>query len=428
MNTDELELQDVYTFLNFEIDEFNKIFTKLISSPQASIKDRFSVPMMQSSGQVGDLARTSLTPDGKVNSTGKMLGGDSLMGSMPSLGRYSSLPNRHFLKQKGQSAGRPRDAIKPRSTIMSCFFEDRDSLPAIDYHPSDASMCSSDAILSTDNTVCSDPVIQSDSCQANIQQSAAHRIDVDRATDDTEVTGDAGSINQSAINNSAGRMIPFFECDTLFPSKNHLKYEESPPMVHAVAYRPGFWHADLHGSYIQPGNVCSDVQQSSAIRSEDPSMLEGLDSDGRAGVSGTHAVDRIAMDEFVMSMVPSFGRYTTLPPASSFHQMDSSSPSRCSQRTPDSSKKHSKPRNTDQRLLGGTERVTGDRPLSDDIDLRRLGERYSMPSHQSKSYGNIDTIDRLEPFPSWLPLQHFDDSLKEVSLNNFFHSKLQSVG
>lgn len=422
MNTDELELQDVDSILNFEIDEFNKIFTKLISSPQTSIKGCFSGSKMQSSGQVDDLARTSLTPDGKANASGKKLGGDSLMGSMPSLGRYSSLPNRHFLKQKNQPPGRP---TKPKSAI-SCFEECESSvsdvagasLPATERNPDDASMCSSDAIIA-DSTVCSD-IIRADTCQANIQQSEVHHIDVGHATDDTRLTDDAGSVDQAAINNSARRMNPFFECDALLPSKKHLKYEDSSPMVHAGACRPDIWHADLPGFDIKLGNVCSDVQQSSTMRSEDSSMLEGLDTRGRAGVSSTHVVDRIAMDDFVMSLVPSFGRYTSLPPKNSFQQVDFSSPSRFSQRTPDS-KNRIKPHNTEQ-CLGGIERMTGDRPLSDDIDLRRLSERYSMPSHQSKSYGDLDMIERLEPFPAFLPLQHFDDSLKEFATDSAYQT------
>lgn len=408
MNTDELALQDLDSFLNCEIDEFNKIFTKLISSPQTSIKDCFSVPMMQSSGQVRDLARTSLTPDGKANASGKKLGGDSLMGSMPSLGRYSSLPNRHFLKQ---SAGRPREAIKPKST-RSCV-EDRESsvsdvdgasLHAREHHQGDVSTCSRCAVIA-DNTVCSD-IVEADTCEANIQQPEAHHIDVDRATDDT---GDSGFINHAVIDNFAGRMNLFFAHDATLSSKKHLKYQDSSLMFHVGTCQP-----DIK---IQLGNVCSDVQQSSTIRTDDPGMLEGRDSHG---VSSTHAVDRIAVDDFVMSLVPSFGRYTSLPPSNSFQQMNSSSPSHFSQRTPDS-KNRVKPRNTEQRL-GGTERTSGDRPLSDDIDLRRLSERYSMPSHQSKSYGNIDTIEKLEPFPAWLPLQHFEDSLTEFATDSAYQT------
>lgn len=420
MNTDEPDLQDVHSFLNCELDEFNQIFTKLISSPQSAIKKHFSVPMMQSSGRVSDQDRTSVTPDGKANASGKKLSGDSLMGSMSSLGQYSSLPNRHFLKQKSQSVSRPHEVVQPRST-KGCFENYESSvsdvasasLPAREHHPAgDASTCSSVAII-VDDTVRTD-IVQAHTSQANMQQSEAHRIDVDQATDDRELADDVGSINRAAINNSTNRMNPLFECDDLLPSKKHLKYLDFSPMVYAGACRP-----DLRN--IQLGDVCSDVRQSSTSRRDDPSMLGGgLDSHESTGVSGTHAVDRIAMDEFVMSLVPSFGRYTSLPPKNSFQQMDS--PSRFSHRMPDS-KYRNKPRNAEQHL-GGVERTTGERPLSDDIDLRRLSERYSMPSYQSKSYGNIDTIEKLEQFPAWLPLQHFE----EVSLNKFVYRIVQIVG
>lgn len=313
----------------------------------------------------------------------KRLQDDQLMSSLPSLGRYSSLPDRHLRKQKARSDVDKFANVTPKSTL-SCYEVKElndgnviESVKSRKEHSGDQNSSS----LHRD-------VVHSDA-YPDLQLVNEHYVTVRNSTDDKdrEISSVTGKTEEStaAETNSSLR-----KCYSLPPGI---------PLKNKSGVRDGFCETSVD-------------HLSSAPLYEVDAHVDAVGDEREHSIGDVF--DRSAVDEFVMKAVPSFGKYASLPPKRLFQQKACHS-----QKTKEEefSRQHIP---EDFRLSGS--RFYGVTNSDQSSLLDRVGRPDLDESVQQKSSSCFDIGRPFEPNPAWLSFKSFDDTIQEFASDSAYQT------